>query len=160
VQPADEEALEHAYRQQGPDLWRAIYAYSGGSRDVADECVAEAFAQAARAMHGIRDLRPWLFRAAFRIAAGVMSAERSRRTQPLDGIDPAASDGAGGWDAGLEELAARLTPTQRKAFVLREILGFSTTEAASLMGTSAVAVRVHVHGARTRLKPMYEEVER
>jgi hypothetical protein len=33
------------WRGSGATLWRAIYAYSGGRRDVADDAVAEAFAQ-------------------------------------------------------------------------------------------------------------------
>jgi RNA polymerase sigma-70 factor, ECF subfamily len=157
VRPADLERLEAAYRRHGADLWRAIYAFSGGSRDTADEAVAEAFAQAARAIGGIRDLRPWLYRAAFRIAAGAMGATRRRGDQPLDHVDVPVLDGTE--DIEMRELTARLTPTQRKAFVLREVLGLSSSEAAGLLGTSQVAVRVHVHAARVRLRAMYQEVE-
>jgi Tol biopolymer transport system component len=33
-------------REVGPQLWRAIFAYSGGRREVADDAVGEAFARA------------------------------------------------------------------------------------------------------------------
>jgi RNA polymerase sigma factor (sigma-70 family) len=157
VRPGDLERLEVAYRRHGGDLWRAIYAFSGGSSDTADETVAEAFAQAARAISGIRDLRPWLYRAAFRIAAGTMGATRRRGDQALDHVDVPVVQGTE--DIELNELTRQLTPTQRKAFVLREVLGFSSSETAGLLGTSQVAVRVHVHAARTRLRAMYQEVE-
>jgi DNA-directed RNA polymerase specialized sigma24 family protein len=90
----DLEPLEGVYRGNGPDVWRAIYAFSGGSRDVADESVAEAFAQAARRIGAIRDLRPWVYRAAFRIAAGSMASERDRAGAPLAGVDRAGLEAA------------------------------------------------------------------
>jgi DNA-directed RNA polymerase specialized sigma24 family protein len=38
--------FERVYRDHGPGLFRAIFAYTGGRRDIADEVVAEAFARA------------------------------------------------------------------------------------------------------------------
>src|SRR3990170_3129622 len=40
-----ERDLELLYRDAGPRLWRAIYGFAGGRRDVADDAVAEAFAR-------------------------------------------------------------------------------------------------------------------
>jgi RNA polymerase sigma-70 factor, ECF subfamily len=141
--------LEAAYREDGGDLWRAILAFSGGIQEVADEAVAEAFAQAGRRLGEIRSLRPWLYRAAFRIAAGELGR---RRQAGLIGDIPAHQinddDGIG----DLLELARILTPTQRAAFVLRVVFGYSSKEAAALMGVSEVAVRVHLHSARRRLR--------
>ncbi len=39
--------LEQAYRAFAGDMWRAVYAFSGGIAEVADEAIAEAFAQGA-----------------------------------------------------------------------------------------------------------------
>jgi RNA polymerase sigma-70 factor (ECF subfamily) len=157
VEARDLERLEGVYRRDGPDVWRAIYAFAGGSRDVADETVAEAFAQAARGIGAIRDLRPWVYRAAFRIAAGVMANERRRRSDTLAGVDRAGAEATAGVE--LDALLHRLTMSQRKAFVMREVIGFSTRETASMVGGSEVAVRVHVHAARKRLRAMYEEAQ-
>jgi DNA-directed RNA polymerase specialized sigma24 family protein len=119
---------------------------------VADEAVAEAFAQAGRRVEAIRDLRPWLFRAAFRIAAGdLRRAQGSMRHVASEVV--ASSDGT----TELIELAKRLSNAQRRAFVLRDVLGFSTRETAALTGSSEVATRVHLHAARRRLRELLLE---
>jgi RNA polymerase sigma-70 factor (ECF subfamily) len=144
--------LERAYREHGAELWRAIYAYSGGRRDIADEAVAEAFAQAGRGLDRIRNLRPWMFRAAFKIAAG----ELKRRSGTSPEVSPQCGEQG---VAELLDLARRLTSSQRRAFVLRDVLGFSGRDAARLMGTSEVAVRVHLHAARKRMRDALREAE-
>ena len=35
--PTPQEAIESAYRDYGTQLWRGVYAYSGGRADIADE---------------------------------------------------------------------------------------------------------------------------
>jgi DNA-directed RNA polymerase specialized sigma24 family protein len=54
--------LEAVYREQGPTLWRSLFAYTGGRRDIADDAVAEAFARAIAHASVIRDPVPWLYR--------------------------------------------------------------------------------------------------
>ena len=44
--PTSEDAIERVYRDCGMQLWRGIYAFSGGRADIADDAVAEAFARA------------------------------------------------------------------------------------------------------------------
>ncbi|MEO8423875.1 MAG: hypothetical protein ABI595_08180 [Actinomycetota bacterium] len=61
--------FERVFRDDGPGLWRAIYAYTGGRRDIADDAVAEAFARAIAHAGSIRDPIAWVYRTAFRIAA-------------------------------------------------------------------------------------------
>ncbi|OLD37747.1 MAG: hypothetical protein AUI83_24470 [Armatimonadetes bacterium 13_1_40CM_3_65_7] len=51
-----------------------------------------------------------------------------------------------------QELAARLSPRQRAAFVLREIEGFSTEEVSEMLGMRISTVRNHVHAARQSLQ--------
>jgi RNA polymerase sigma-70 factor, ECF subfamily len=162
----DEEArlvLERAYRSFAPDLWRVIYAYCGGVGEVADEAVAEAFAQAGRALGGIRDLRPWLYVAAFRIASGEL--KRRRRLVSLDQVpekrmERGSTESSEAAVARLLELLRTISPNQRGTFVLREVYGYSSTETARLLGISEVAVRVHLHAARSRLRAKLQEVER
>ena len=76
------------YRAVGPALWQAIYAYSGGQRDLADDAVAEAFARAIQYDRGIRRPSSWLYRTAFRIAA----AEIRRRRLQTEIVGGAAVD--------------------------------------------------------------------
>src|SRR5215218_9771375 len=65
----------------GSTLWRGIYAFTGGRRDMTDDVVAEAFARAMQHDHRIRDPLPWLFRTAFRLAAAEL--RRDGQTAPL-----------------------------------------------------------------------------
>jgi DNA-directed RNA polymerase specialized sigma24 family protein len=81
------------YREIGPRLWRAILAYSGGRRDVADDAVGEAFVRAMESQKPIRSPYPWLYRTAFRIAAADL--RRDLRDGPEEGAyvdDPATGD--------------------------------------------------------------------
>jgi len=61
--------LERLYREEGSRLWWALHAYSG-DRDVASDALAEAFAQALARGSAIRSPSAWIWKAAFRIAAG------------------------------------------------------------------------------------------
>ena len=47
--------FDRLFREDGPGVWRTIYAFSGGRRDVTEEAVAEAFARALQHAPGIRD---------------------------------------------------------------------------------------------------------
>jgi RNA polymerase sigma-70 factor (ECF subfamily) len=53
-------------------------------------------------------------------------------------------------DAGME----RLPEQQRTAFRLHDVDGFSTVEAARMMGLSEGTVRSHIHHARRALRTM------
>jgi RNA polymerase sigma-70 factor (ECF subfamily) len=60
----------------------------------------------------------------------------------------------------LIELLRMLSPNQRGALVLRDLYGYPSAEAGRILGISEVAVRVHLHAARRRLRGLLEEVER
>ncbi len=117
---------------------------------MADEAVAEPFAQAGLRVGAIQELRPWLFRAAFRIAAGELKA-----TQHPVGVSEVVTSNDG--TSELMDLTKRLINAQKRAFVLRDVLGFSTRESAALAGSSEVAIRVHLHAARRRLQELLRE---
>ena len=79
------DAVEHVYRQHGQAVWRSVFAYAG-DREVADDAVAEAFAQALRRGAAIDAPLPWIWRTAFRLAAGALK-ERGRGGAPLRAQD-------------------------------------------------------------------------
>jgi RNA polymerase sigma factor (sigma-70 family) len=119
---------------------------------IADDAVAEAFAQAASGLDRIRDLRAWVFRTAFRVAAAELQSRGrfvSLETQPE--IESSEAPGPSMFFDALEA-ASRLSPRQRSVFVLRDLLQFSTRETAGILATSDVAVRVHLHAAHRRLR--------
>jgi RNA polymerase sigma-70 factor (ECF subfamily) len=138
------------YREEGPRLWRAIFAYTG-DRELTDDAVAEAFAQVIRRGIAVRTPRAWVWRAAFKIAAG----ELKRRTE-IGEMPP---------DPGIREIEddrilpalGRLTPRQRVVIVLRYYAGYRPVEIASILDTAPSTVRVHLLRARRRLAQLLEE---
>lgn len=139
--------FEGLFRDDGPGLWRALYVYSGGRGDVADEAVAEAFARAIAYRRGIRDPLAWIYRTAFRIAAEEMRRHEGRSAVPAPTVEPP--------EVGeLLDALRRLSPNQRAAIVLRFEEGLSVEEVARRMGILAPTVRVHVHRGRKRLREL------
>ncbi len=142
------------YREIGPQLWRAIYVYAGGRRDVADDAVGEAFARAIEHDGTIDRPYPWLYRVAFRIAAAEL--RRDPDPEPPDGVhldDPATGD--------LLPALRALSASQRAAVFLYYQADLPVREVARLMGTSSAAVKVHLHRGRNRLRDLLgaEEVD-
>jgi DNA-directed RNA polymerase specialized sigma24 family protein len=146
-----ERKLERVYREHGARLWRSVLLASG-SREVADDAVAEAFAQALRRGRALRNPAAWVWRAAFRIAAGELK-ERSRMTsfatEPVIGMPEPFID--------LWRALAQLPITQRASVVLADYAGWSHREIADALGSSVSAVGVHVHRARKRLRHLLED---
>lgn len=139
--------FETLFRDDGPGLWRALYAYSGGREDVADEAVAEAFARAIAYRRGIRDPLAWIYRTAFRLAAEEMRRDRSHPAGPDRTVEPQEL-------GELLDALRRLSPNQCAAIVLRFEEGLSVEEVARRMGIVVPTVRVHIHRGRKRLREL------
>jgi len=140
--------LEGLYREHGKRLWWALVAFSG-DREIASDSEAEAFAQAIRRGDALRDPLAWIWKAAFRIAAGEL---KDRGTQPPPMSEPMYE---------LPEPAAEVTvalrqlpPQQRAAVVLHYYADRPIREIAELLGTSSSTVAVHLHRGRNRLRDL------
>lgn len=142
--------IERVYREHGLKLWRSILAYSG-DHAVADDAVAEAFAQAIRRAEKLRSPERWVWRAAFRIAAG--NLKDRRKTEPIV-AEPSRDDPEPPLDliAALAELSAR----QRACVVLHHYAGYATADIARLLGSTPPAVRMHLTRGRRRLRAALE----
>lgn len=140
------------WREAGPTLWRSVYAYSGGRRDVADDAVAEAFARAMARGGEVREPLAYLYRVAFRVA-GAELARRSKESEMHDvAVDPTSN--------GLPDLLRalkELSPAQRAAVYLHYRADLPVREVAHLMGTSSAAVKVHLMRGRRRLATLLGE---
>jgi RNA polymerase sigma-70 factor (ECF subfamily) len=145
--PTSQEAIERAYREHGAQLWRGVYAFSGGRRDIADDAVAEAFARALESGERIRSLPPWLYRVAFRHAAGRLRDERHALPGSVE--SEAAEDAKA--NPSLAALAL-LTPQQRVVVFLFYYADLSVRDIARATGSSRVAVRVRLSRAREALR--------
>jgi DNA-directed RNA polymerase specialized sigma24 family protein len=117
-------------KQEGHRVWRAVCAFAGDP-EVASDAVAEAFAQCIRRGEGVRDPRAWVWRAAFRIAAGELK-ERSRRTLLTTEPSYEMAEPPGPLLAAL----AALPGNQRAALVLRFYAGEDTAAIADALGCS------------------------
>ena len=103
----------------------------------------------------------WVYRIATNLAIDVLRSRDSRdRTHKAqlrlvgDSVQPEAPRrvSEGEVQRIFGELAERLTPSQRAAFVLREVEGHETSEVARVMGCSEATVRNHVFQARAVLR--------
>jgi RNA polymerase sigma-70 factor (ECF subfamily) len=150
----DGERLRVAWEAHHAPLWRALLAWSG-DRDVAAEAVAEAFAQAARRGDAIDDVGRWVWRASFRIAAGLLV----RRREIVDVTKHDRPDTSAQPDDVVVLLDAleRLPDRDRAVVVLAHVGGWDAAAIASLTNSSAGAVRVRLHRARRRLRAALEE---
>lgn len=140
------------YRRDGPRLWRAIVAFTA-DREVANDSVAEAFAQALRRERAVRRLAPWVWRAAFRIAAGEM-AGRSKFADvevPEDAPRPRQEEGFDDPSGSLMNALRKLPPKQRATLVLRYHSGYAMRDAARILGSTSLTVRIRVSRGRRRL---------
>jgi RNA polymerase sigma-70 factor, ECF subfamily len=147
------EALESIYREHGERMWRALLAFSGDP-NVASDAVSEAFAQALRRGDDLRDPRAWIWRAAFRIAAGDL-LER-RRAMPLRG-EALGSYEMDGIDQDLLDALRKLGDKQRAAIVLHHAAGYPVGQIAEIIGVSSAAVKMHLMRARRRLHDLLED---
>lgn len=145
---------DQLFRSEHDRLWRSLVAYCGDA-DVATEAEAEAFTQALARGDALNDPKAWLWRSAFKIAAGLL-AERRRRDASLtdDRLDlPTAGEPAS--DASLAEfvdLLQGLSDQQRSVVVLRYAAGFLPAEIADVLGTSPGTIRVQLHRAHAQLR--------
>jgi RNA polymerase sigma-70 factor (ECF subfamily) len=145
-----ERGLESLYRKDGERLWRAVAAYTG-DREIANDAVAEAFAQALARGSALRDPMAWIWRVAFRVAAGELK-DRTRG----GGSAPEAIVGP---EEPLTDLLAALralSPKQRAAVVLHHYAGYPVKEVAGIIGSTSAAVRVHLSQGRKRLRGLLE----
>ena len=112
---------------------------------VASDAVAEAFAQALRRDGDIRNVEGWVWKAAFRIAAGDLK-QRSRLApevdRPVDDALPSLE---------LRDALMGLSPKQRASLFLFYWGGYQPRDIARMIGSTQSAVRVHLFRGRKRL---------
>lgn len=139
--------VEQLYRVDGARLWRAIYGFSA-SRTITDDAVAEAFAQLLRRGTEIRDPQAWVWKSAYRIAAGLLADRRRVVNEMLDDLAYEPDEPPIDVVVALRALSA----SQRAAVVLNDYAGYRAKEIAELIGSSEAAVRVHLMRGRRRLR--------
>jgi RNA polymerase sigma factor (sigma-70 family) len=146
-----ESDLERVFETDARRLWSALVAYTG-DREVASDAMAEAFAQALARGGELRSPQRWVWRAAFRIAAGELKTKLGER--PIDEDPPYEMPEP---PDDLIATLAKLSPKQRAALILHHYAGYSTREIGQILGASAATVRVHLSQGRRRLRHLLED---
>lgn len=141
--------IEAVYRLDADRLWRSLYLFSADA-DVASDAVAESFAQAIRRGSAIRDPRAWVWRSAFRIAAG----DLKRRARWISDQVPETPYDDTSVDSDLLAAVARLPERQRAVIVLHYYADAPVREIAHRTGMSQLAVRAHLSRGRKRLREL------
>lgn len=143
--------LEQVYREHGPRLYRSLLLYAGDG-EIAADAVAEAFAQALRRGDAIRSPERWIWKTAYRIAAGELVRRRS------EGVRLAETTYEIPEAPLLLSIAMRhLSPMQRASVALHDYSGYSLREVANLTGSTASAVSVHLVRAHAKLRRQLED---
>jgi len=145
-------AIERSYRANGSRLWHALLLFSG-SVDVADEALAEAYAQAVARGDAIRDVDAWTWRAAFKVAGGELQRRRAQATEVLPDLPAEVPQGT----IDLVNALRSIAPRQREALILHHYAGYSTKEIARVLGSTSPAVAMLMDRGRRKLRPLLEE---
>ncbi len=140
--------VEASYRRIHDTLWRSLLAYTG-EQELASDAESEAFSQALRRGDQIDDVDAWVWKASFRIAAGMMQ----RRSTTVSLAQPTADQG--GLDRSVVEFLSQLdglSSQQRLIVALRYVADYRPTEIAALIDSTPGSVRVQLHRAHEHLR--------
>jgi RNA polymerase sigma-70 factor (ECF subfamily) len=143
--------IERLYREEGRRLWWALVAYSGDP-DVASDAAAEAFAQALGRGDALVDPLAWIWRVAFRVAAGELKRRRRTDHRLPDIADPSAQRAN-----ELVSMLRRLPDNQRAAILLHYYADRPVRDVAAALGVTPATARVHLHRGRRQLMQLLED---
>ena len=144
--------LEKIYREHAPRVYRALLLYAG-DREIAADAVAEAFAQALAHMDAIRSPERWIWKVAYRIAAGELAHKHRSANSNVPEVGYEIPEAP----VELSLLMRQLSPMQRAAVALHDYGGYTLREVASITGSTASAVSVHLVRAHAKLRKRLED---
>ncbi|MBL4846715.1 MAG: RNA polymerase sigma factor [Planctomycetes bacterium] len=163
IQAGDREAFRALYEAHGPTLLRFLQRLLGDP-SAAEDALQETLLR----VHGAREtldperpLRPYLLRVARNVGIAAIRRQAIRKTQPVEGIDPAADEtsppSAVVRDETLAQVQAalaRVPAGHRAALLLRHDQGLTLRAVAEALGVSERTARnrlreATVHLART-----------
>lgn len=137
----ESEAWTELWDTHHQQIWRYVYARSG-SRDIADEVVAQVFAEAVTSIRRYRTtskpILAWLYIIARNHTAKALRAARREVATPVEAV-------AKGLEEHLDSMVLRealdkLPGPQREVLVLRFFAGYSTDEIARALGKTPGAI--------------------
>lgn len=160
----ERDACSCMLKHHGPHLYRLALRLTGDA-DAAEDVLQEAFIRSCARIdtfQGLSSLGTWLHRivvtsALMHLRAAPQRHSTNQDAVPLDSLtDTHATPDAEVLTTELREQLERavlaLPDTLRTAFVLRELEGMSTADAAATLGISTAALKVRLHRARAALR--------
>jgi RNA polymerase sigma-70 factor (ECF subfamily) len=164
AQRGDRDAFEELVRKHADRLFVVVNRFLG-DRQEAEEVTQEAFIRAWRGIGRFkRDARffTWLYRigineahrrAARRPPPGLVSSLEQRSVEPPDRNEaPQTRVEHADLRQALERAIRALDPAYRAPLILRDVEGFSTAEAAAIMGLGEAAFKSRLHRARLAVR--------
>jgi RNA polymerase sigma-70 factor (ECF subfamily) len=144
----------HVYEPLRPDLYRYCRHLTRSpwdAEDMVQDTLARAYATLAIMAEPPPNPRAWLFRVASNLWINRMRRAREIPTadvtpQPAAASEPRAEREAAG------TLLAQLSPQERAAIVLKDVIELSLEEIAEALSTSTGAIKAALHRGRTKLK--------
>ena len=155
---------------------RLVFRIAGGFlrdraevEDVAQEAFMRAFAALERFRSGA-EFGPWIAQIATRICYDRLRTRQRHGQVAWEDLPPGEQEAVQvltGTDAGPNRVAARdlatrlldgLPPKDRQVLMLVDALGYSGPEAAKIIGSSALAVRLRLHRARRAMREAAERL--
>ena len=141
-------SVEAVYRADSDRLWRSLYAFTRDA-EIANDAVAEAFAQLIARGDAVRDPQAWTWRAAFRLAAGALKRRGQMTAKVPDTSTPDRYA-----DPDLLSALEALPTNQRAAVVLFYYADLPVSEIARRLGSNGLAVRANLSRGRRRLRTL------
>lgn len=162
----DQEAFASLVRQHQRLVFRIVGGFLRNRADV-EEVAQEAFLRAFKGLSGFKagaSFGPWIARIATRVSYDRLRQRRYVSETGWDDLTPAEEgatrQAASGGDPVdrtaardlLERAMGSLAPKDRQILLLVDAQGFSTVEAAEIMGCTALAARVRLHRSRRAVR--------
>ncbi len=159
----DREAFALLYHRYKPDVWNLAYLTLRDTHE-AEDTLQETFVKALRALSStgeIAAVRPWLLTICRNTCLDRLRADHRRRFISLDDehlpeLPERSRDDLAALD--FRNALAQLEPEDREAFMLIDVLGYRSHEAAAILGVSAPStLRSRLHHARRTLAPLLKD---
>ena len=151
-----------AYRLLLAELYDACEAYVGrilGSSSLVEDCVQECLETLHRNRHSYdpqRPFRPWFQTLVRHKTIDFLRRNRRRGVTLPENVAELSLDPTPCEALDTANVLARLDPMYRQAIVLTKLGGYTTAEAASLLGVSSVAMRTRVHRGLRQLRELLD----
>jgi len=151
-----------AYRLLLVELYDVADAYVRrilGSSPLVEDCVQECLETLHRNRHSYdsqRPFRPWFFTLIRHKTIDFLRRNRRRAVTLPENLAELSCDPRPGDALDAAHVLACLDPIYRQAIVLTKLGGYTTAEAARLLGVSSVAMRTRVHRGLRQLRHLLE----